>query len=91
MASTVQRTCRNKQCGALFTARTADVKRGWALFCSKSCKAIKQEQRTGQYAAYQQRRRDNEFHPDNLSQEERDHRAAMDDAEWGWDGHKIWI
>ena len=39
-------------CGDPFTARTADRKRGWARFCSKSCKAVKQEKRTGQYAAH---------------------------------------
>ncbi len=37
---TVQRKC--KCCGDTFTAREADVKRGWAKFCSKSCKAIRQ-------------------------------------------------
>lgn len=42
-------------CGETFTARTADRKRGWARFCSKSCKASRQEQRTGQYAAYRNR------------------------------------
>ena len=31
-------------------ARTADVKRGWGRFCSKSCKASVQESCTGQYA-----------------------------------------
>lgn len=50
MAAMTQRACKN--CGAPFQARTADVKRGWAKFCSKSCKAIKQEQRTGQCAAF---------------------------------------
>jgi hypothetical protein len=39
-------------CGDPFKARTADRKRGWAKFCSKSCKAIKQESRTGQHGAY---------------------------------------
>lgn len=34
-------------CGALFTARTADRARGWARFCSKSCKAKKQARTTG--------------------------------------------
>jgi len=34
--------CRNKKCGKEFEARTADVKRGWGKFCSKSCKAKKQ-------------------------------------------------
>jgi hypothetical protein len=38
-------TC--KCCKQPFTARVADRKRGWARFCSKSCKAIKQTQRTG--------------------------------------------
>jgi hypothetical protein len=28
-----------KKCGTEFQARTADVKRGWGKFCSKSCKA----------------------------------------------------
>lgn len=35
------------RCGDPFRARTADRKRGWARFCSKSCKAIRQTQRTG--------------------------------------------
>lgn len=39
-------------CGDPFLARVADRKRGWARFCSKSCKAIKQEQRTGQHKAH---------------------------------------
>ena len=43
----VERKC--KCCGAKFMARKADVKRGWARFCSKSCKAKEQEKRTGQY------------------------------------------
>ena len=51
MASMTERTCANKTCGQKFMARAADVKRGWAKFCCKSCKAIKQEQRTGQFAA----------------------------------------
>lgn len=38
-------------CKDEFTARTADRARGWARFCSKSCKAKKQEARTGQYGA----------------------------------------
>lgn len=29
-------------CGEGFIARVADRKRGWARFCSKSCKAVKQ-------------------------------------------------
>lgn len=48
-------------CGGAFTARTADRDRGWARYCSKSCKARRQEARTGQHAAHkaiQQRCRD---------------------------------
>lgn len=43
-------------CKDEFTARTADRARGWARFCSKSCKAKKQEARTGQYSALLQGR-----------------------------------
>lgn len=62
-------TVKCKRCKQSFEARTADVKRGWGKFCSKSCKAIKQEQRTGQMSNYLMRqtnaRRDIEdtFHP----------------------------
>lgn len=45
MASTATYHC--ARCGDPFTARTADRKRGWARFCSKTCKAIRQTQRTG--------------------------------------------
>lgn len=37
----VDRQC--KCCNSTFKARSADVNRGWALFCSKRCKAIEQE------------------------------------------------
>ena len=53
MAATNSYKC--KCCGDMFTARVADRKRGWAQYCSKSCKAKKQEARTGQYAAYKHR------------------------------------
>lgn len=43
------------ECQKIFMARTADIKRGWAKFCSKSCKAKEQESRTGQYYAHKQR------------------------------------
>ena len=45
-------------CGLPFIARVADRKRGWARFCSKSCKAIKQVQRTGQNGAHKRRQGD---------------------------------
>ena len=40
--STVDRICQERKCHRKFTAKVADVKRGWAKFCSKSCKAISQ-------------------------------------------------
>lgn len=44
-----------KCCKQSFMARVADIKRGWGKFCSKSCKASKQESQTGQYRIYQER------------------------------------
>ncbi len=41
-----------KQCGYCtqsHTVRRSDLDRGWGLFCSKTCKAKHQEQRTGQH------------------------------------------
>lgn len=42
-------TCKCKNCKQPFEARVADRKRGWARYCSKSCKALAQEKRTGVY------------------------------------------
>lgn len=50
MGGFVSVKCKNPSCGTQFNARRADIRRGWAKFCSKSCKAIVQEKRTGQYA-----------------------------------------
>lgn len=50
-----------KNCRKDFTVRTADRARGWARFCSKSCKASHQERRTGQNAAYLARQRDDDL------------------------------
>lgn len=64
-------------CQGLFTARIADRKRGWARFCSKTCKAKEQEKRTGQNRAYQQNL------PDRLG-----HMEDIDHEGGGWDAHK---
>jgi hypothetical protein len=48
----VEVKCKNKQCRKAFTAKAADIARGWGKYCSKSCKAIHQENRTGQYGQY---------------------------------------
>lgn len=45
MATMLSVKCQH--CKTLFEAREADRKRGWAKFCSKSCKAIKQTQNGG--------------------------------------------
>lgn len=62
-----------KCCRQPFMARVADVKRGWGKFCSKSCKASWQERRTGQYAAFQERQRNNLF---------------VEPEDPSWDAHK---
>ena len=53
MVATVEVKC--NRCKSMFTARVADRKRGWAKYCSKSCKAKEQESRTGQYEDYLRR------------------------------------
>lgn len=50
--------CANKRCSQQFEVRQADINRGWGKFCSKSCKAVKQEQRTGQYRKLMERQTD---------------------------------
>lgn len=67
----VNRVCKN--CGITFPARSADVARGWGNFCSKSCKASKQESRTHQYANHQR-----SVHHDDIDYEG-----------GGWDAHKF--
>ena len=42
LVSTTRVNVRCERCGGIFEAKVADRKRGWARFCSKSCKAIKQ-------------------------------------------------
>lgn len=57
-------------CGRKKLVREADVKRGWGLFFSKSCKAKWQEKRTGQCAEYFHRQHridkwEGEYDPEN--------------------------
>lgn len=61
--------CTCKCCKKRFMARVADRKRGWGQFCSKSCKAIKQN-RTKPYTPQQS--------DDDWS--ERMHQWAMEDS-----------
>lgn len=51
----IERTCQWHRCKKKFMAKPADVKRGWATFCSKSCKAKEQESRTFQNAEHRER------------------------------------
>jgi hypothetical protein len=73
--ATVIVNCAYKRCGDPFTARVADRKRGWAKFCSKSCKAKHQESRTHQHAQYRYRQENCDehfFYAGNFSNEEHD-------------------
>lgn len=58
--------CKCETCNKSFMARTADRKRGWGKFCSKSCKAIKQERKTGQHKAYLKGRGVSNLRPERL-------------------------
>ena len=40
------------ECGKVFEARPADIKRGWAKSCSKSCAARQTNKKTGNYQRY---------------------------------------
>lgn len=71
----VERKC--QWCDKPFKARAADVKRGWAKFCSKSCKASEQEKRT-----HQHRKRGGRGYHLNADLA---HQQAMDDSTAGWD------
>lgn len=42
-------TYKCKRCREPFVARVADRNRGWARFCSKACKAVKQTQQTTRF------------------------------------------
>lgn len=67
-----------KCCGDGFSAREADRKRGWALYCSKSCKAIAQTRKTGRgkpIETYSNSDNDFSYHAEDPS----------------WDAHKSFI
>ena len=59
----VKVTCSCEWCRGLFIARVADRQRGWAKFCSKRCKAMQQEKRTGQYREHREREDADWCHP----------------------------
>lgn len=63
----IERKCQNKKCGISFLARLIDVNRGWAKFCSKSCKAIVQEKNTGQYTHFRNYLGDHDYDGDGMA------------------------
>lgn len=67
-------------CGRKKEVKVADIKRGWGKFFSKSCKAKWQEKRTGQYAAYMERKHHVQF---NALYNYEDC-----DEDLSWDSHK---
>ncbi len=83
MVDMTQREC--GWCKKSFVARTADVNRGWAKFCSKSCKAMKQEKKTGQYARHCSGK--NKIYPrmEKWESDEVQFENDMDGATAGWD------
>lgn len=82
----VLRKCDNKGCTVVYEARQADLKRGWAKCCSKSC-AASHKLRNNPSHGYLHGGADRERMSEDEIRE-RDHQAAMSDAEAGWDGHK---
>ncbi len=68
-------------CGRKKMVRTADIKRGWGKFYSKTCKARHQENRTHATRDYHK----SYFGIDESRDED------MECVEAGWDGHKVWI
>lgn len=53
-------------CGRKKQVRTADVKRGWGKFFSKSCKAREQEKHTGQYRHFKEREDRRDIYGDEM-------------------------
>lgn len=44
--ATITKACEHAPCSKQFTTRVADHKRGWGRYCSKSCKALAQAERS---------------------------------------------
>lgn len=79
-------TYKCKCCAKSFVARVADRNRGWALFCSKSCKAQNARANPmGRAVAYQREYGGNpQFHWRTGAYEG----ASLDADGLEWDGHK---
>ena len=76
----IERTC---HCGKKYKAREADLKRGWARSCSKSCAAWLREKKLDRFD-YRNGGSKPEF-GDGFDELNDEAKASMED---GWDGHK---
>lgn len=77
MTAMIYKQC--EWCNGNMAVRKADVDRGWGKFCSKSCKAKKQEKKNGQHAAYLSGRGVSNLHPERLKEYDTDNKW-FDDA-----------
>lgn len=76
-------------CGNHYSAKQADLNRGWGLSCSKKCAAIRRE-----FEGKSTKRAKKSVKNDKkelLRQLEEMDEQACDDDESGWDGHKIYF
>lgn len=89
--ATVQMIC---HCGEEYSAREADLKRGWGYSCSKSCAALRRDfgkpkaKRVDGIKTKQTQRSPDGYRPNDPRQGERDIEYANIANEEGWDGHK---
>lgn len=77
-------------CGKSMTVRTADIKRGWGRFCSKTCKARHQERRTGAHRAHMRNLQDGPDDPRHMSMEELSGGGYGDATRYDAPGHDKW-
>lgn len=82
---TVERTC---WCGKKFSAREADVKRGWAKACCKSHAAHAREKKLDRFGFQRGESGTFQSRVSDLTNPGDEHSANLDAQEAGWDGHK---
>lgn len=85
-------------CGSPYTARQADLDRGWGLSCDKHCAAIRRDfgkppakRVDGLPIRQGKKKKVRRYTPDARlveSDKWQIHKNALDSMEDGWDGHK---
>jgi len=87
-------------CGEIYSARSADLKRGWGYSCDKSCAAKRRDfglpkaKRIDGLKTKQVNKKPSGYRPNDVRihdpeiERERIHNQALSDIELGWDGHK---